>query len=369
MHLIDYINTYEDWENLITKSPYNITVKTDGRYKLLKYNQIESDFSLQEVVEARGCIVRKDFDGQWIYVCKPFDKFFNYGESCAAPIDWSSTFITEKVDGSLMKLWHSYGIWRLSTNGTIDAFKASINGTDTTYGELFERILGTSISQFANNCFLDYDSTYMFEMTSPETRIVIPYEDGIYFLARKSNYDGYEYLDPLSNFAKSEMVRYGINFPKRYEFHNLEEVITYAEGMSAQEEGFVVRDAHGRRVKVKSPAYLKVAHIFAKGEIGKVDILRMMCEGTIDDFVGYFPEYRFKVLDVRYDISIFCKTLNTYWDLYGAAASKKEYAEKVKNLTGAPLLFKKYIDNTFNIDSYVWNEMDYKKLARMLGYI
>ena len=368
MHLIDYINRYDNWQERLTQPPYNLTIKNDNDYYLLKYNQLESDFSLQEVVEARGCIVREDFDGEWIYVCKPFNKFFNYGEPWAAPIDWTSAVVTEKIDGSLMKLWYDYGKWHLSTNSTIDAFCAPANQSGLTFGEIFERILGTDIYNFAQDCFLDYNSTYLFEMTSPETRVVIPYEDLIYYLSRIDNYNEYEYLSPLPGFTREQFEAYEIEFPNQYSFHSLKETIAYAESLPKEEEGFVICDGYGRRIKVKSPSYLRAAHLFKKGNIGKADILQMIKENTIDDFIAYFPEYKYKALDVRYDILAYCKALDIYWDLYGAIATRKEFAEKVKNFDGSSLLFKKYTNSDFDMRAYILNEIGYKKLASLLGY-
>lgn len=376
MHLIDYINTYVDWEESLSQPPYNLIVKTDGIYKLLKYNQIESQFGLTEVQEARGCIVRQDFDGQWIYVCRPFKKFFNYGEPWAASIDWRSAVITEKIDGSLMKLWFDYGEWHLSTNGTIDAFKAQIGETDLTFGDLFEQILldgspyhffNKTFQQFVRLGNLSPDSTYLFELVSPQNRIVIPYENGIYFLACLDNETG-EQL-PLSIYQEEEFKHWQIQFPQRICCYSLEEVVTVAEKLDSAHEGFVVCDHFGNRIKVKSLEYLKAARLFTKGKIGKIDILRMMKENTIDDFVGYFKDYELEVAKVFFEVKKFIEQAYTYWNLYyGKEVTRKEFAMKVKDLPSAPLLFIKFTDPTFDMEHYIWSEMDYKKLARMLGY-
>jgi len=366
MYLIDYINTYEDWEERLSQPPYNLIIKTDGVYKLLKYSQLESDFSLDEVVEARGCIVKYGFlSKEWIYVCRPFKKFFNYGEPWAAYIDWLlDVQITEKIDGSLMKLWFD-GRWKLSTNGTIDAFKALIGDTSKTFGELFEEILGASIGVFARDCNLQPTKTYLFEMISPENRVVIPYDYGIYYLTNFVNIDGEELN--LYPFQENKLREY-VDFPHTYSASSLEKLIELAKNLEGLQEGFVVKDAWGRRIKVKTPAYLEAAHLFAKGNIGKIDILRMMKEGLIDDFIGYFPDYIPMVGEIKFDISMLCKRLNACWDLYGAAASRKSFAMKVKDLVGSVILFKKYTDPTLDIEKYLWNELDYKKLAQLLGY-
>ena len=93
-----FINSHEDWQELLTAPPYNLLIKPYGQYVLLKYSMIESDFDLPEVNCARGHIYKK-VDNEWKCVCRPFDKFWNYGEDRAASIDWNNSVVTEKVDG------------------------------------------------------------------------------------------------------------------------------------------------------------------------------------------------------------------------------------------------------------------------------
>ena len=103
-----------DWQELLTQEPYCLKIKEDGPYTMFSYDQIRSDFNIKLVREARGIIFRT---GEWKQpVCWAFNKFGNYGESYAPEIDWETAFVTEKVDGSLMKVWWD-GNWHISTNG------------------------------------------------------------------------------------------------------------------------------------------------------------------------------------------------------------------------------------------------------------
>jgi hypothetical protein len=90
-----------NWEYHLEKPPYNLRVGRNDGYVILKYNQIESDFSEPVVRESRGIIL--DEENDYEVVCKAFDKFFNYGEELAANIDWKTAKIQEKVDGCLSK--------------------------------------------------------------------------------------------------------------------------------------------------------------------------------------------------------------------------------------------------------------------------
>lgn len=371
MHLIDYINIHEDWEERLSDFPYNLKIKTDGRYKLLEYHFFESNFYFGEVMEARGCIIKKDFNNKWVYVCKPFNKFFNYGSSYASYIDWNSKpiSITEKIDGSLMKLWYEPDEmrWHLSTSGTIDAFKTYFHESNLTFGNIFERILGCSINTFAKDCFLNTKYTYCFEMTSPETKIVIPYTDGIYYLTSFHTATGTESCS-LTNFTKEEMERYGINFPTTYHLNSIEEVIDFVQNLDASHEGVVIRDAYGRRVKVKTLDYLFASKIFAKGEIKKADILKLIRENKIDDLIEYFPEYNVKALEVKQEVEEFINSVLHVYNTYHTITTRKELASKIKNFNGAYVVFKKYNNPNLDVRKYVWEDLRLSRLIRLLGY-
>ena len=70
----------------------------------------------------------------------------------------------------------------------------------------------------------------MFELTSAETRIVIGYDDGVYYLTRRNTKTGEELFDrPV--FTSKAKIRY----PRRYDLNNLDDVITVAKDLSRDE--------------------------------------------------------------------------------------------------------------------------------------
>ena len=97
MKLLDFIDKHDNWKELLQEAPYFLDIKEEDGFTLLKYNQINSDFSQDIVKECRGIIL----DSNHKIVCWPFSKFFNYGESNADEIDWSSARVQEKIDGCL----------------------------------------------------------------------------------------------------------------------------------------------------------------------------------------------------------------------------------------------------------------------------
>ena len=141
--------TFEEAARLLSEPPYNCSINEYESYFLIKYNMIKSDFSNKAVQQCRGIILDKE---TFEIVCRPFDKFFNYGETHAAKIDWDSAVATEKIDGSLIKVWWAEKLnkWMVSTNGTVNAFEAEIQNDASpykTFGELFLYALGISLEE------------------------------------------------------------------------------------------------------------------------------------------------------------------------------------------------------------------------------
>ena len=102
MHLTTFLKKHkDDWKEVLSAPPYNIIIKDGvGEYQgltLFKYSQFYSNLSRQVVKECRGIIV--DVEDNFNIVCHPFNKFFNYGESNAAKVDWNSARVQDKVDG------------------------------------------------------------------------------------------------------------------------------------------------------------------------------------------------------------------------------------------------------------------------------
>lgn len=331
--LMDFIDFFPDWKERIAKEPFNVTVKEQDDYVLLKYNQLDSDFSYKVVQQSRGCIL-KQINGEWHYVCRPFDKFFNYGEELASNIDWKTATVFEKIDGSIEKLWYDNGKWHLSTNSTIDAFQANVTDLGISFGEIFERALGCSIEELGNK--LSIDMTYLFELTSPETRVVIPYEDGVYFLTSFCNVNGTECRNKVY-FEKAN-----IKYPKVYYLNTLEEVIKASKELTKDEEGYVIADINSHRIKVKSPEYLIASHLVANHNVSNKTLLNLILDETIDDFIAYAPEYKDRVEKLRNSLTNYERILNDGWErVKNNSGNRKEFALSIKDESEKAYFFRK----------------------------
>jgi len=283
-------NNYRD---ILTAKPYCLSIREDDEYILFRYNQINSDFSNKAVREARGIIFDKY---EWDVVCLPFTKFFNHGETQAAPINWDKAKVTEKLDGSLIKIWYHKSKWHISTNGTISAYGADLQLPFTdfdgkridNFGDLVMHTLvhklGSMMEVAEFLAELDKHYTHLFELCTPYNRVVVPHtECNLLYITSMCTITGTEkhFTDIL------------LDTPIVFPLASFDECVSAAEKLPFNEEGYVVSDRKGNRVKIKSPAYLAV-HRMKGGEDGvsRKRILELIRMNEHEEFLAYFAEYK-----------------------------------------------------------------------------
>jgi T4 RnlA family RNA ligase len=282
LEISSFIKENPDWEEKLAKSPYHIKVKRDDGFVLLKYDQIHSDFSLPLVRECRG-IILDELDNNRP-VCIPFFKFGNFGESYVPEIDWSTARVQEKVDGSIIKLWHCRGTWHVSSNSEIDARNAHINSallSGAPRTSLYTLFMEAWHKTGVNIESLDKNYTYIFELTSPHNRIVMKYEDV-----------AIRHIGTRHNCALQECeLDIGVAKPKTFPFNGLDECIESAKQMGDDDEGYVVVDQDYNRLKIKSPRYVALNHL-VQGVTTLGNIVEIIQKNEQEEFLAYFPEYR-----------------------------------------------------------------------------
>ena len=178
-------------------------------------------------------------------VATPFPKFFNVGERLDSIPDLPfETF--EKLDGSLIILFHHNGEWRTATKGSLGSEQA--------------KWAGSWIRQHDLSC-LDPDTTYLAEAIYPENRIVVHYAHSGLVLLGAYRADGSEhgYEDLL---ALGE--RLGWRVAKRHSFAAVSELLVLAKTLPPSEEGFVLRFSNGLRLKVKGDEYCRIHRMVSR---------------------------------------------------------------------------------------------------------
>ena len=312
----------EDWEYKLKKE-FSLKIKKEEAYAIFNYTH-ESDFFSSLVQEARGIII--DTEALTV-VCWPFRKFGNHVESYADAIDWSTARVLEKVDGSIIKLWYDRKLadWQFSTNGTIRAEKANI---DDCIGLCFDTVIKRAInySSIPFNA-LNKDYTYIFELVSPETQVIIRYPyTALFHLGTRSNVTGEEFD-----------VDIGIKKPASYPISSLSECIKAAIALNRADnaeiepneisgEGFVVVDGSWNRVKVKSPDYIMKHRFVQIRNVSKYDCIEMLIKGdtTVNalceshpNLVPFFKYYEYKLAELRYQATQMATLARNLYAEYG----------------------------------------------------
>lgn len=320
------IDNPDTWEEDFKEK--HIKVKYKGNLAIFNY-EMGADFNDIVVRDARGIIIdMKNFR----IVCYPFNKFGNYYESYADEIDWETALVQEKIDGSIVKLYYYNGDWHWATNSCIDAADAIVNGTNISF-----EIIIKKAENFKNIDFdiLDKTRTYIFELVSPETQVVIKYTmPYLYHIGTRSNLSGVEYNTNI-----------GIEKPYVYPMysHTLDDVLSEAEAMNAdgivRHEGFVVVDSNYNRIKVKNVEYIKMHHQVSVKVLTKKDALETLIFKDEERIYAleennrlkaqlYF--YKWQLSEFEYRLERYIDTVRNLYN-YSFGKDRKRFALEIKN--------------------------------------
>lgn len=320
----------KDWADIL-HNEYAVKVKTEGDYAIFNYGLV-CDFADPVVQEARGIIINTK---KLEVVCWPFRKFGNHNESYADKIDWKSARVLEKVDGSIIKLWYDFELdkWQFSTNSTIRAEKAPIDAFEGLYfGDVITRASNYSDIPFDR---LNKDCTYIFELVSPETKVVVEYDlTSLYHIGTRNNKTGVETEEDI-----------GIKKPASYALRSLDQCVKAAielnkdcnekkDDNKVSKEGFVVVDKNWNRIKIKSPDYLIMHKLKQTSSITKRDCISMIlaadksigvvCESN-PNLIPVFKYYEFRLAEAKYQadkLGVLSKSLYREYSKDRAAVAK-----------------------------------------------
>ena len=278
------------------KAQYAIKTAVEGPLVLFKYDQIASPMGERICQEARGLIL--DSEDNWNVVSMGFTKFFNHGEPNAAEIDWSTATVQGKIDGSLLTVFFYGNRWHVQTTGTIFA-SGQVNGLDMTFKDLFwktweEEGYPNPVS------FFDRDFCFMFELTTPFNRVVVPHKTcRLTLLAIKNKLT----LQEVS--IKPIILESNIQGVRSFALQSMDEVIESFQTIDPlYNEGYVVVDAQFNRVKVKHPGYLALHRLKGEGVSPTPKrILELVRMGEQSEILTYFPEWTesFRAIESKYN--------------------------------------------------------------------
>lgn len=341
------------------KKELGINFKRHTKYPNLisfKYNQIESPRNHPIVNECRGLILNEE--SNWDVVSFPFCRFFNAEEGHAAEIDWNTAVVQEKLDGSLLILYHYHG-WEVTTSGSADA-GGNVGLTTRTFREYFwDTARDTLPANWLEKAREDH--CYMFELMGPDNRIVVYHPEAHLKLLGCRN------LKTLQEIPVKEAIKhfYGVEPVREFQLSSVDEIISTFETLSpTSQEGYVVVDASFNRIKIKSPAYVAIHH--AKDGLSTKAFVEIARTGEVWEMIAHFPEYEEPLNEAKQRFSSLVKRLEESYAKIADIENQKEFALANKcEVPGA--LFALRSGKVASIREFLCN-MHIDKIMKLLDY-
>lgn len=314
----------EEFEN---KRPDISIRKYDDRY-IFNYSQIESPKNDPITKECRALILDKDFN----VLSRSFDRFFNYGElEEGLNINWEEYYLTTKIDGSLINLYYDYfnNKWQYSTRGT--AFAEA----ETTMGNSFESIcLNLFNPNEIKENLLYKDFTYIFELVSPENRVVTPYKENMLYLTGIRNRITGIFCDLY--FLPINTIKY----PEKIYNINLDICKDEIKKLNELDEGYIIiSNDLKHRIKFKNPSWVNIHHLRENGAVSIKRIINLVFDNEYHEYLSYFPEDKqfFNPVIKAYDLLI--ENILFTFNKYNNIINQKDYAITINKYHFKDVLF------------------------------
>lgn len=317
----------DEWLKYLSGPELNIKVVEHGGLFLLKYDQIGTPKT--PITNCYRSLVL-DKETREI-VAFSFNRFFNYGEKEADTINFCSGAVTavEKLDGTKITVYNYKGKWRMHTSSML----APTPGQDPLFFDYVPKLLDFSVFEKVNP-----NLCFTFEYVGPYNQIVTYYpEETLYLInvVEKGTQDDVREATPdelTLVYNTLFFTEKNVRLPKMFYVESMEEVFDLVKQLSPTEEGFVVVDQDGNRVKVKNPTWFTLAHTVNAGNIrGERNYARIALNDEFDEIVTYFPHIKEKAEPYRQFILKIEKEALWYWEKYKNIEDVKKFVNNTKD--------------------------------------
>lgn len=296
----------------------------------LNYDMIESKNEDKLAQECRGLILAKNgvqfssinnvnlncIVGETDIIACPFFRFFNFGQGCAAEIDFNdpNLSIQAKMDGSLAIVYYSpiEEKWCMGTRACPDADLLMDNKLFT-FRTLFDKALMEShnltFDQFTE--VLNSDLTYCFELCTPYNKIVVDYKNCFITLLTARN------IKTLQEIEIDNVQLFDIPKVKTYKFNNISEVVAWVNEQNPNEhEGVVIKDGKFQRLKIKNAKYVLYSKLRdSLGHSPRNCLELILLEGD-DDAIPFLPiEIAQSLLNIKEKFNQFIKYYDNFYEV------------------------------------------------------
>jgi RNA ligase len=318
----------------------------------LNYDQIESPKTHPIVQECRGLIL--DATNHWQIVSYPYRRFFNAGEDGADKIDWNSARCYDKCDGSLCILYFYANQWQVATRGTPDA-SGQVNQFGFSFADLFWQTWKELDYQMPQKT----DLCYMFELMTPFNRIIVQHTKNQLLLHGARNLRSLQELDPIA-IASTHNWQAVSTYPMQ----TLDQILKAAAALEPmQAEGYIICDRTFNRVKVKSPAYVAVAHL--KSGLSNRRLLEILLANESEEFLLHFPEWTQPYEQIKDKLNRLTLEMEEIYQTYQHLESQKDFAIAIKHHPLSNILFQRRAHKISSIAEGM-RQLQVQRLEQML---
>ena len=326
----------------LLRSRYGIESKLYEDSVILNYNLNLVSYPDAEIVsECRALQLDR---GDLSVVSRAFNRFLNYGEGDTErsfKFD-DKTVVYDKIDGSLLILyWHGKRrSWEVRTRKSAYG-ENKIDGCKEVedFRSLALLAMKKESLEDLNNSDLDKGKSYVFELVSPENKVITNWQTReVFYLSTFENESGAE-----SEYEKGyAYIREYVNCRElgKYKLSRIEDVLDLAKKLKPVEEGYVVRNGKNERVKVKNPAYVALALLHNGGRITEKRILGLVEIGEDSEYLTYFPEEKGKFEAIKERKRKLLEECQVKYEEVKGIEEQKDFAMEVVKYKYSSILFK-----------------------------
>lgn len=268
----------------------------DSRKFSLNYDMLEAKDADPVAAQCRGVVLYRIDDepefngdsivGETLLLCRTMPRFFNYGQSAAANVNFNKAKFFEKLDGTMIAFYYDTiaQAWCVATRSVPDADLALDGFGQWTFSKLFKHAISETSGMSYENWLLSENLkkrlTYIFELCTPVNQVVVPHTAYRAHSIAILNTNSGEQFDPSNPVHKLDHVP----VCPSYSLDNVNDMLTFVASMNGHEhEGLVVCDDKFNRIKVKNAEYLALSRITDSACKSPRSMLEMCLSGKLDD--------------------------------------------------------------------------------------